>query len=185
MDKSTKRLMPVEHAPATLRRMRESPPDAFLSALSSRDFGRFAECLAQEVHARMLLPPGPEVRSGREKVTRRFESWFLRASSFGVLDSHRAQIGLRTRLGWRFRLSHDGQSHDVVEQVAFVSAGQDGISEIDLLCSGSSFSPEDGHQPSRSPVSSRPGTAVSRSSDCGASAPAASDANGPLPQRSR
>lgn len=84
----------------------------------------------------MLLPPGPEVRSGREEVARRFESWFLRASSFEVLDFHRAQIGLRTRLGWRFRLSYDGQSHDVIEQVAFVSAGQDGISEIDLLCSG-------------------------------------------------
>jgi len=84
----------------------------------------------------MLLPPGPEVRSGREEIARRFEGWFSRASDFEVLDSHRAQVGLRNRLSWRFRMSRDGQSHEVVEQVAFVTSGPDGISEIDLLCSG-------------------------------------------------
>jgi hypothetical protein len=84
----------------------------------------------------MLLPAGPEVRSGREEIARRFEGWFSHASDFEVLDSHRAQVGLRNRLGWRFRLSRDGQSRELIEQVAFVSTGPDGISEIDLLCSG-------------------------------------------------
>jgi hypothetical protein len=114
----------------------ESAPDAFLSALATRDFGRFAECLAPQAHARMLLPAGPEVRSGREEIARRFEGWFSHASDFEVLDSHRAQVGLRNRLSWRFRLSRDGQSCELIEQVAFVSTGPDGISEIDLLCSG-------------------------------------------------
>jgi len=124
-------------AQVTLVRMTyQSAPDAFLSALATRDFGRFAECLAPQAHARMLLPPGPEVRSGREEIARRFEGWFSRASDFEVLDSHRAQVGLRNRLSWRFRMSRDGQSHEVVEQVAFVTSGPDGISEIDLLCSG-------------------------------------------------
>src|SRR2546426_11045926 len=36
--------------------------DVFLSALAARDFGRFAECLAPQAQARLLLPPGPEVR---------------------------------------------------------------------------------------------------------------------------
>ncbi len=116
--------------------MHESAPDAFLSALSTRDFGRFAECLAPQAHARMLLPPGPEVRSGREEIARRFEGWFLHASDFEVLDLHRVKVGLRNRLSWRFRLSRDGESREVIEQVAFVSVGPDGISEIDLLCSG-------------------------------------------------
>jgi len=129
--------MSAEHAGDTVSRMPYQPaPDAFLSALSMRDFGRFAECLAPEVHARLLLPPGPEVRTGREEVTLRFEGWFACASDFEVLDTQRAQIGLRTRLSWRLRMSRDGQSHEVVEQVAFVDAGPEGISAIDLVCSG-------------------------------------------------
>ncbi len=116
--------------------MHESAPDAFLSALSARDFGRFAECLAPEAQARMLLPPGPEVRSGREEIARRFEGWFSRATDFEVLDSNRIQVGRRNRLNWRFRLSRDGQSREVIEQVAFVNVGPNGIYEMDLLCSG-------------------------------------------------
>jgi hypothetical protein len=114
----------------------QSAPDVFLSALAARDFGRFAECLAPQAQARLLLPLGPEVRHGREEIARRFEGWFSRASDFQVLDSERAQIGGRNRLSWRFRLSRDGQSREVIEQVAFVSVGLDGISQIDLLCSG-------------------------------------------------
>ena len=116
--------------------MHESAPDAFLSALSTRDFGRFAECLDPEAQARMLLPPGPEVRSGREEIARRFEGWFSRATNFEILDSNRIQVGRRNRLNWRFRLSRDGQSREVIEQVAFVNVGPNGIYEIDLLCSG-------------------------------------------------
>jgi len=141
-EKWTERLMFAECAAATLCRMHESAPDAFLSALSTRDFGRFAECLALEAQARMLLPRGPEVRSGREEIARRFEGWFSPASDFEVLDSHRERIGIRYRLSWRFRLSRDGQTHEIIEQVAFVNVGPDGIRAIDLLCSG--FLPEEG-----------------------------------------
>jgi len=116
--------------------MHESAPDDFLSALSTRDFGRFAECLAPEAQARMLLPPGPETRFGREEIARRFEGWFSHAADFEVLGSHRERVGLRDRLSWRFRLSRDGQSREIIEQVAFVNSGPDGIYEIDLLCSG-------------------------------------------------
>jgi TusA-related sulfurtransferase len=84
----------------------------------------------------MLLPPGPEVRSGREEIARRFQGWFARATEFEVLDSRREQVGPRNRLSWRFRLSRDGQTREIIEQVAFVDVGPDGISEIDLLCSG-------------------------------------------------
>ncbi len=79
-EKWTERLMVAECAAANLGGMHESAPDAFLSALSTRDFGRFAECLAPGVQVRMLLPRGPEVRSGREEIARRFEGWFSPAS---------------------------------------------------------------------------------------------------------
>jgi hypothetical protein len=111
-------------------------PDVFLSALLSRDFERFAQCLAPSAQARLLLPRGPEVRSGRDEIARRFEGWFVNASDFEVLESRREQIGPRSRLNWRFRLTRDGQAREVIEQVAFVDVGPDGVSEIDLLCSG-------------------------------------------------
>jgi hypothetical protein len=76
------------------------------------------------------------VRSGREDIARRFEGWFAPATDFEVVDSHREVVGPRNRLNWRFRLIRDGQTREVIEQVAFVNVGPDGISEIDLLCSG-------------------------------------------------
>ena len=114
----------------------QTTPDLFVAALSLRDFERFADCLAPSAQARMLLPRGPEVRSGREEIARRFEGWFARGSEFAVLDTTREQVGRRTRLSWRFRMSRDGQAPEVIEQVAFVDVGPDGITEIALLCSG-------------------------------------------------
>jgi SnoaL-like domain len=111
-------------------------PDLFLAALFLRDFERFADCLAPSAQARMLLPRGPEIRSGRDEIARRFEGWFARASEFVVLDSSHDQVGPRNRLSWRFRMSRDGHAPEVIEQVAFVDMGPDGIAEIDLLCSG-------------------------------------------------
>src|ERR1700730_7934326 len=114
----------------------QTTPDLFVAALSLRDFERFADCLAPSAEARMLLPRGPEVRSGRHEIARRFEGWFAHASDFEVLDSSHEQFGRRHRLSWRFRMSRDGQAPEVIEQVAFVDPGPDGITEIALLCSG-------------------------------------------------
>ncbi|HEY8674272.1 MAG TPA: sulfurtransferase TusA family protein [Candidatus Dormibacteraeota bacterium] len=114
----------------------QSAADAFLSAISARDFGRLAACLAPSAQARMLLPRGPEVRSGRDEIAQRLEGWFAPATEFEVLDTGSTPVGSRTRLNWRFRLSRDGETREVIEQVAFVAEGPDGISEIALLCSG-------------------------------------------------
>jgi TusA-related sulfurtransferase len=113
-----------------------SVTEAFLAALLSRDFGRLAECLAPTAEARMLLPGGAEVRSGRQEIVARLQGWFASATEFEVLDSGSEQVGPRTRVTWRFRLSRDGEPHEVIEQVAFVDAGPEGISDIALLCSG-------------------------------------------------
>jgi hypothetical protein len=113
-----------------------SVTDAFLAAISSRDFGRLAECLAPSAQARLLLPRGPEVRSGREEIARRLEGWFAAGSDFGVLGTSNEPVGLRHRLTWRFRMSRNQQAPEIVEQVAFVDVGPEGISQIDLLCSG-------------------------------------------------
>jgi TusA-related sulfurtransferase len=83
-----------------------------------------------------LLPGGAEVRSGRKEIAERLQGWFASTTEFEVLDSGSEQPGPRTRLTWRFRLSRDGQTREVIEQVAFVDAGPEGITDIALLCSG-------------------------------------------------
>ena len=134
---STERWMPARQAARYGRGMIDTTtPDVFLAALSLRDFERFADCLAPAAQARMLLPRGPEVQTGRADIARRFEGWFARAAEFVVLDSSRARVGSRERLTWRFRMSRDGQPPEVIEQVAFMDIGEEGITEIDLLCSG-------------------------------------------------
>lgn len=108
----------------------------FLAALTARDFARFSEALSPTSQARFLLPRGPEVRAGREAITERIKGWFAEASAFEVLEAASEPIGRRHRLNWRFRLSRDGVAREVIEQVAFVDEGPDGISAIDLVCSG-------------------------------------------------
>ena len=113
-----------------------SVPDAFLTAISARDFDRLAECLAPSAQARLLLPRGPEVQSGRDDIARRFQGWFAAGSDFSVLATSHEAVGLRHRLTWRLRMRRNLAAPEIVEQVAFVDVGPDGISDIDLLCSG-------------------------------------------------
>jgi len=113
-----------------------SIPDAFLSAISTRDFGRLAACLTPSAQARLLLPRGPEVQSGRDDIVRRIQGWFGAGTDFSVLATSHEPVGLRHRLSWRLRMRRNLQAPEVVEQVAFVDVGPDGISGIDLLCSG-------------------------------------------------
>ncbi len=118
-----------------------NPRDVFLAALTARDFARFSQALSPMSQARFLLPRGPELRAGREEITDRIKGWFAGASEFEVLEAGSEPVGRRHRLNWRFRLSRDGVARELIEQVAFVDEGPDGISTIDLVCSG--FLPDD------------------------------------------
>ena len=90
--------------------------------------------------ARLLLPRGPEERHGRDEITNRIKGWFASASLFEVLSTSNEAIGGRHRLSWRLRVVRDSGVHELVEQIAFVDLGPDGIQGLDLLCSG--FQPE-------------------------------------------
>jgi TusA-related sulfurtransferase len=114
--------------------------ESFLEALSVRDFHQLAACLAPAARARMLLPRGAEELVGRDQITRRLDGWFGSATEFQVLSTAHDEVGARRRLIWRLRLVRDGRSWELIEQVAFVDPGPDGIRQIDLLCSG--FLPE-------------------------------------------
>jgi SnoaL-like domain len=109
---------------------------AFLDHLAARNFDELAGSLAPDAVARFLLPRGPQETAGAEPIARRFEGWFGGAASFTVLSTVNQQVGGRSLLRWRFRLSRDGRSTEVIEQVAFADVGPEGIYRLDLLCSG-------------------------------------------------
>jgi hypothetical protein len=125
----------------TTRTLSADARDRFLAALTARDFARLSLALSPMSKGRFLLPRGPELRTGREEITDRIKGWFAGASEFEVLEAGSAPVGRRHRLNWRLRLSRDGVAREVIEQVAFVDEGPDGISTIDLVCSG--FLPDD------------------------------------------
>ncbi|HYT11877.1 MAG TPA: nuclear transport factor 2 family protein [Candidatus Nitrosopolaris sp.] len=109
---------------------------AFLDHLAARNFQQLAGTLAADAVARFLLPRGPQETAGADAIAHRFEGWFGAATGFTVLSTVSEPVGGRSLLHWRFRLSRDGRSTEVIEQVAFADVGPDGIHRLDLLCSG-------------------------------------------------
>ena len=109
---------------------------AFIDHLKARNFEQLADTLAPDAVARFLLPRGAQETAGADAIAHRFEGWFGGATSFVVLSTGNEPVGGRSLLHWRFSLSRDGRSTEVIDQVAFVDVGPDGIHRLDLLCSG-------------------------------------------------
>lgn len=114
----------------------------FVDQLSARNFDRLARALAPDAVARFLLPRGAQETVGAEAIARRFEGWFGGATDFTVISTGNQVVGSRSLVQWQFRLSRDGRSTEVIEQVAFVDEGPGGVRRLDLLCSGFLPAPE-------------------------------------------
>jgi len=113
-----------------------TPSQAFVDQLTARNFVELAGVLAPDAVARFLLPRGPQETVGADAIAGRFEGWFGSAADFTVLSSGNHEVAGRSLLQWRFRLRREGRTPEVIEQVAFVDAGPDGVHRVDLLCSG-------------------------------------------------
>lgn len=113
-----------------------------LGALETRDFAGLESAFAPEARARFLLPPGAEEYASASAIRQRMESWFSPAVEYEMLACADDGIGPRHRLTWSLRVRWDAseEPYQLVNQVAFVDVGADGIERIDLLCSG--FVPE-------------------------------------------
>jgi TusA-related sulfurtransferase len=122
----------------------------FLEYLAVREFDGIAGLIAPGARARLLLPKGPEERHGRDDIVQRIRGWFESASRFEVLSTSDEAIGERRRLSWRLRLVRDSGFNEVVEQLAFLDLGPEGIERLDLLCSG--FQREQGAPVAGDPV---------------------------------
>jgi SnoaL-like protein len=109
---------------------------AFVDQLTARNFVELARVLAPDAVARFLLPRGPQETVGADAIAGRFEGWFGSAADFTVLSTRNQNVGGRSLLQWQFRLHREGRTPEVIEQVAFVDSGPDGVYRLDLLCSG-------------------------------------------------
>jgi len=108
----------------------------FLKLLAARDFEGLAATLASDANARFLLPHGLEEYAGRDAIVGRIKSWFGSASVFDLTSSSEETVGRRQRLSWRFSVVRNSNSRELVEQLAYLNLGPEGIEGIDLLCSG-------------------------------------------------
>ena len=108
----------------------------FLKLLAARHFEGLAATLASDANARFLLPHGLEEYAGRDAIVGRIKSWFGSASVFDLTSSSEATVGRRQRLSWRFSVGRNSNSLEVIEQLAYLNLGPEGIERIDLLCSG-------------------------------------------------
>lgn len=116
--------------------------DHFLEALIVRDFNRLESTFAPDIRARLLLPGELIELTGPKAVAREVESWFGSAAEFVLESSSNERVGGRHRVNWRFSVRRGGP-REVIEQLAFMDVGADGIEMIDLVCSGFQVYPGD------------------------------------------
>lgn len=116
----------------------EASARSLLDALRVRDFPGVARCFSIDARLRVLLPGGPEQRSGRDPITDQFEAWFASADPFEITESAVSVVVDRFHLSYGARLGQHGDeaSLHVIAQHGFGDATDDGIEILDLVCSG-------------------------------------------------
>jgi TusA-related sulfurtransferase len=119
--------------------------EAFVGALTDRDFDRLRGLMADDVRFRLLLPRGPQAHSGVDETVGAFADWYGDADELQLESSSVETVAGRLIVVYRFRV-HDGDGRQVIEQHVVADAALDGrLEKIDLLCSGflAVYEPED------------------------------------------
>ena len=110
--------------------------EAFLRALTTRDFTAARELLAGGVRFRMLLPIGVLEEAEADSAIGRFSGWFGDADSFEVMSATAGEVEGRAAITYRFKLQRP-EGWRVIEQHLMLDVNPvSGITGIDLLCSG-------------------------------------------------
>jgi hypothetical protein len=107
-----------------------------VTALAERDFPRLANTLAPDVRMRALLPPGPIELSGADAAAAKFSAWFADAEEFELVRSGSDAVADRVHVFYRLRVKKPGDVRKIVEQHLLCAFDGEGISAIDLVCTG-------------------------------------------------
>jgi hypothetical protein len=117
-----------------------------VAALAASDYTRLAGTLAADVRMRALIPPGPIEVAGAEAVAAKLTAWFGDTEELELVRSGSDAVADRLHVFYRLRVKRRGDTWKVVEQHLLCAFRDDGITAIDLVCSG--FRPEDDLTPS-------------------------------------
>lgn len=120
-------------------RMPPVPADAFVAAVSGRNFAAMKRLCTHGVKLRAVLPSRYLETDGSDVVAC-FRRWFERAQRFDVIEAGSRDVAGRARIHWHL----DVEPHPVtgdpgryeIEQLAFIETHAGQISQIDLVCSG-------------------------------------------------
>jgi hypothetical protein len=107
-----------------------------VTALAERNFARLAETLTPDVRMRALIPPGPLELSGADAAAAKFSSWFGNAEEFELIRSGTDTVADRLHVFYRLRVKKPGDVRKIVEQHLLCAFDGEGISAIDLVCTG-------------------------------------------------
>jgi hypothetical protein len=117
-----------------------------VAALATCDYPRLAGTLAADVRMRALIPPGPIEVAGAEAVAAKLTAWFGDMEELELVRSGCDAVADRLHVFYRLRVKRRGDAWKLVEQHLLCAFRDDGITAIDLVCSG--FRPDDELTPS-------------------------------------
>jgi TusA-related sulfurtransferase len=109
--------------------------EAFLTALTARDFAAARALLAQDVRLRMLVPSGVMTEDDADSAIGRFSAWFGAADPFEATSHTASEVEGRAAVAYRFTLKRE-DGWRVIEQHLMLDVADSRITGIDLLCSG-------------------------------------------------
>jgi hypothetical protein len=107
-----------------------------VAALRAADFAALANCLSPSVRFRALLPGGMADASGRDAAVALLSDWLEADPGYTVVHARCGPVGPRLGLSFRVRIETGDGPGVVMEHQAYCDVGAEGISSMQLLCSG-------------------------------------------------
>lgn len=109
----------------------------FAAAVAQRDYVAIRQLTTEEVTVRALLPRGLEEWRGADATVDHFRFWYDRFLAAWGRSIKTAHVEDRFVTGWHHEGNFkDGSGRHVIEQRAVLQVGDEGITQIDLVCTG-------------------------------------------------
>ena len=116
--------------------MTEPLATAFARAVAAKDMGKIRDLLHPEVDFRGMTPGRVWEAEGPEDVVAAIATWFDDRDVIESVESIETDsFADRQRVGYRFRVRNDDGLH-VVDQQAYLSAREDRIGWLRIMCAG-------------------------------------------------
>lgn len=110
--------------------------NAFLRAVGECRSEDLQQMLAPNASIRWITPGGTGEKADMEAVVDRFRSWFAWLRKIEIVSTNCEDAGGRYLFSYRFRVQQPDGGWYTVRQMGVLDADDDGISAIDIVCTG-------------------------------------------------